>query len=112
MKELNRYGVKQYSFAKILNVTESTVEIEAVQPKTREQKTRERETGIVEPDKVIEVSIPCDTIVVAAGSAPNDKLYETLKADFPNDIYNIGDSLQIGKVSDAISQAIELARKL
>ena len=112
MKELSRFGVKQYSFAKSLNVTDSTVEIEASEPKSREQKARERETGLVEPDKVLNISIPCDTIVVAAGSVPNNKLYEALKADFPNDIYNIGDSSQIGKVSDAIAQAIELARKL
>ncbi len=111
MKELNRFGVKQYSFAKILDITDSTVEIEAKETKSREQKAKERETGIVEPEKVLKISIPCDTIVIAAGSSPNNKLFETLKADFP-DIYNIGDSLQIGKVSDAISQAIELARKL
>lgn len=112
MKELNRFNVAQYSFAKILSVTDSTVEIEAALPKTREQKAIERETGVVEPDKVISLSIPCDTIVIAAGSSPDDRLYEALKADFPNDIYNIGDSFQIGKISNAVSQAIELARKL
>lgn len=111
MKELNRFGVKQYSFAKILNVTDGAVEIEAVEPKTREQKALERETGIIEPDKLLCISIPCDTIVIAAGALPNDKLFKALKEDFP-DIYNIGDSNQVGKISDAVSQAIQLARKL
>ena len=112
MKELSRFGVNQYPFAKILDVTDNSVEIENTIPKTREQKAHERETGIVEPDEIQRISIPCDTIVVATGSLPNNKLYEALKADFPNDIYNIGDSFQIGKVSDAIAQAIKLARSL
>ena len=111
MKELNRFGVKQYSFAKVLNVTDTSVEIETVEPKTREQKARERETGVVEPEKILNLNIPCDTIVIAAGSAPNNALYEALKADIP-EIYNIGDSNEPGKISDAISQAISLAEKI
>jgi len=111
LKELNRFGVKQYSFAKILEVTDKTVEIEASEPKTREQKARERESGIIEPEKLVHLSLPCDTIVIAAGSVPNDELYNALKSDI-HEIYNIGDSLEVGKISDAVSQAIELARKL
>ncbi|MGI5985146.1 MAG: FAD-dependent oxidoreductase [Clostridiales bacterium] len=111
MKELNRFGVKQYPFAKILGVTDNSIEIEAVEQKTREQKARERETGISEPDKLIKVSIPCDTIIISAGATPNSELYEALKSDGFN-VFNIGDSSQLGKISDAVSQAIELAGKL
>lgn len=111
LKELNRFGVKQYSFAKILEVTDSTVEIEAQEQKTREQKALERESGIIEPEKLVHLSLPCDTIVIAAGANPNDGLFEALKNDI-HEIYNIGDSHKVGKISDAVSQAIELAGKL
>ena len=111
MKELTRFGVKQYPFAKILEVTDTSVELEALEQKTREQKAKERETGVVEPEKQIKVSLPCDTIVIAAGAVPNNSLFEALKDDC-NEIYNIGDSLCPGKVSDAIAQAIELVSKL
>lgn len=111
MKELSRFGVKQYPFAKILEVTDTSVELEALEQKTHEQKAKERESGVIEPEKQIKVSIPCDTIVIAAGALPDNKLFEALKDDC-NEIYNIGDSLHPGKVSDAIAQAIELALKL
>ncbi len=111
MKELTRFGVKQYPFAKILEVTDTGVELEAPEQKTREQKARERETDVVEPEKQIRLSIPCDTIVIAAGAIPNDTLFNALRDDC-NEIYNIGDSLHPGKVSDAIAQAIELVSKL
>ncbi|MFB0921293.1 MAG: FAD-dependent oxidoreductase, partial [Oscillospiraceae bacterium] len=111
MKELARFGVKQYPFAKILDITDKSVELEAAEQKTREQKARERETGVAEPEKRLHLSIPCDTVVIAAGAAPNNALFEELKSDC-NEIYNIGDSLRPGKVSDAIAQAIELVSKL
>ena len=111
MKELARFGVKQYPNAKILDVTDDSIELEATEQKSREQKAKERETGIVDPEKLIRVSIPCDTIVLAAGSMPNDSLYEALKANGIN-VYNIGDSTHPGKISDAVAQAIELAEKL
>jgi len=111
MKELTRFGVKQYAFAKVLDVTDSSVEIEAVEQKTREQKIRERETGLVEPEKQIRVMLPCDTLIVAAGALPDNRLYEALKEDCP-EIYNIGDSNIPGKISDAVNQAIDLVSKL
>ena len=111
MKELARFGVKQYPFAKVLDVTDSSVEIQAIEQKTREQKAIERETGVVEPEKQIRVSLPCDTLIVAAGSVPDNRLYEALKEDCP-EIYNIGDSNAPGKISDAVKQAIDLVSKL
>lgn len=110
-KNLDRFGVERYSFAKLLEVTDSTVEIEAVQPKTREQKAKERETGVVEPEKLLRLSIPCDTIVTAVGASPNSGLYEELK-DRGVKVYNIGDSSAVGKVSDAIAQAAELIKEI
>jgi 2,4-dienoyl-CoA reductase (NADPH2) len=111
MKELARFGVKQYPYAKILDITDFSVELEAPEQKSREQKTKERETGIVEPQKLICASIPCDTIVLASGSLPNSYLYEALKAEGLM-VYNIGDSASPGKISDAVAQAISLAEIL
>ena len=111
MKELARFGVKQYAFAKVLDVTDGSVEIEAFEQKTREQKSREREIGVVEPEKQIRVSLPCDTLIIAAGSVPDNRLYEALKEDCL-EIYNIGDSNVPGKISDAVKQAIDLVSRL
>ena len=111
MKDLARFGVEQYSFAKLLDVTDSTVEIEAVKPKTREQKAKERETGVVAPEEILRLSIPCDTIVTAVGAKPNTALYDALKEKGVQ-VYNIGDSNAVGKVSDAIAQAAELIREI
>ncbi len=111
LKELARFGVKQYSNAKILDVTDYSIKLEAPEQKSREQRAKERESGILEPERLITVSIPCDTIVLAAGSLPNNSLYEALKADGRN-VYNIGDSSHPAKISDAVAHAIELADRL
>ncbi|MDR1131510.1 MAG: FAD-dependent oxidoreductase [Oscillospiraceae bacterium] len=111
MKALTRFGVKQYPFAAVLGATASSVEIEAPEPKTREQRARARETGAAEPKKRIRARIPCDTLIVASGALPDDRLYRALRDDCP-EIYNIGDSCRPGKISDAVAQAIALAMKL
>lgn len=111
MKELGRFGVRQYPFARILDITDNSVELEAVEQKTREQKARERETGVIEPEKRIRVSLSCDTLVVAAGAEPDKQLFEALKAEGLT-VYNIGDSSCPGKISDAVKQAIDLAQQL
>lgn len=110
-KELDRFGVKRYPFAKLISVDESGVFVEAVEQKTREQKARERETGVAEPEKLIDLKFPCDTIVIAVGSVPNVALYDELK-ELGVNVYNIGDSVQPGKISDAIAQATQLAEEL
>ena len=95
MKDLKRMGVKQYSFAKINIIKEGKIYITVTDKKTKE---------------VSEVEIPCDTIIMAVGSKPNNALYEELKnSSIP--IYNIGDSTKAGKVLDAIRQADDLAMK-
>lgn len=111
MKDLDRFGVERYSFAKLLKVTDDTVEIEAVKPKTREQKAKERETGVTAPEEILRLSIPCDTIVTAVGARPNTALYDDLKEKGVN-VYKIGDSNAVGKVSDAIAQAADLIKEI
>ena len=105
-KDLNRLGVAQYSFAKVLEVTDKTVEIEAVEPKTREQNAKERETGVAEPEKIIRLSIPCDTIVTAVGSSPNDGLYNEL-SQLGVKVQKIGDSNEVGGIYGALMSAAD-----
>ncbi len=47
--------------------------------------------------------IPCDSVVLAMGFAPNTKIYEALKDKI--DIINIGDSIKARKVLDAVKEA-------
>lgn len=111
MKELTRYGVRQYPYAQILEVTDNSVELTYVQQKTREQKARERETGIREPEQVLELSIPCDTIVIGSGSLSNDALFRAL-TPICKELYNIGDSDTVGNILAATKAAAALAAKI
>ncbi len=109
-KDLDRLGVKRYSYAKVLEVTNSTVEIEALEPKTREQKAMERKTGVVEPEKIVRLSIPCDTIITAVGSTPDNSLYKQLSERGIRAI-NIGDSDSVSGIYGALlaaNNAVEL----
>lgn len=110
-KDLGRFGVAQYSYAQLLRAGGSTADILAPRPKTKEQKAREKETGVKEPVEMMELTVPCDTIVTAAGALPNKGLYEELLALGVN-VHNIGDSNNVGKISDAIAAACSLAEKL
>jgi len=95
MKDLKRLGVKQYTLSKILDVNDDKVIIE----KTNKDGTTET------------IAIPCDTIVLAVGSKSNNTLYEKLKGKI-SQLYNIGDSNQVGKVLDAIRDADSLATEM
>ena len=110
-KELDRFNVRRYPFAKLISLDESGAAIEAIEQKTREQKAKERETGTILPEKQISLKLCCDTVVVAVGSAPNSGLYDEL-LEMGVKAYNIGDSVQPGKISDAIAQATQLAEEL
>lgn len=52
-----------------------------------------------------EEDIACDTVVLAMGFVPNTDLYEALKEDYT--IVNIGDSVKVRKVLDAVSEAYD-----
>ncbi len=45
-----------------------------------------------------------DTVVIAVGSAPNNRLYEAIKEDSV-EIYNIGDSKKPSRILEAIHEA-------
>ena len=52
-----------------------------------------------------EEDITCDTVVLAMGFVPNTDLYEALKEDYT--IANVGDSVKVRKVLDAVSEAYD-----
>jgi 2,4-dienoyl-CoA reductase (NADPH2) len=111
LDELDRFGVERYPFAKLLRLSQQGALISAVRQKSREEKKKERESGVKTPEEILELTIPCDTIVVSVGSNPETGLYEELKA-LGVSAFNIGDSTGTGKVSDAIEQAAKLAGSL
>lgn len=111
MKDLSRFGVKQLPFGKIISFDEASVTIEAKEQKTREQKARERETGVVEPEKTITLKMPCDTIVSAIGGSTDSALYNALKsADM--EAYCIGDCAEGGNIAHALAASMEVALKI
>ena len=55
--------------------------------------------------------IPCDTVVVCVGSICNRGLYEALAGSMEH-VHIIGDAEKIGKVMDAIRQAVDLAEAM
>jgi len=58
-------------------------------------------------------TIPADLVVIAAGETRNDELYDSLvKQQAAQEIFNIGDSQQNGRVLEAIRQAYAIALKL
>ena len=111
MKDLDRYGVSKYPFGRILSFGDNELTLEAKESKTREQKARERQTGIVEPEKVITVTIPCDTIVSAIGSLPNTDLFNELKTS-EKEVFCIGDSIEAGNIAHAMETALDTAQKI
>ena len=52
--------------------------------------------------------LPADTIVIAAGAKPNNDLYEALKDKLPK-VDVIGDSVQVGRINNAVESAYRLA---
>lgn len=93
LADLKRLGVKQYPLTKVVDVSGGRAVLEVTDKKTGETRP---------------VEVPCDTIVMAVGSRPNDSLYEAMK-DCGVPVYNIGDSAGVGKVLDAIRKADDLA---
>lgn len=57
-------------------------------------------------DKSVTSCKPCDAVVFAAGVRSNSALYEECKSEF-NNIFNIGDSKQTGRIADAINGAFD-----
>jgi 2,4-dienoyl-CoA reductase (NADPH2) len=55
--------------------------------------------------------IPCDTVILAVGTKPNDGLYDELVGKVP-EVYKIGDCAKPRKAIDATHEAADLALKI
>lgn len=96
LKDLRRLGVTQYARTKVLEVKNGEVVVSVHDKKT--------DTDTIH-------HIPCDTIVTAVGSVPNDDLYQALKkGGVP--VYQIGDAECVGKLTGAIRAADDLAMRI
>lgn len=95
LKDLVRLKVAQHASSSIIAVGDHSV--------TVKKTDKEGNTTTFE--------IPCDTIIMAVGSRPNDTLYHQLEGKVP-ELYNLGDSKKVGKVIHAIHDAVDLAMKV
>lgn len=95
MKDLVRLGVNQYPSAQITSTGDQVVTV--------------KQTDKEGNEKVLE--IPCDTIIMAVGAKSNDSLYKALEGKV-TELYSLGDSKQVGKVLDAVRDAVELSMEI
>ena len=58
-----------------------------------------------------QTSLKADTVVIAVGYKPDNKLYNDLKCEV-NELYNIGDSREAANIMNAIWDAYEVARNI
>lgn len=91
LRDLKRLKVKNYPLSQVKEITDTEVVVEQTTD----------EGGL-------EIRIPCETVVVAAGRIPSSELYDGLSA-LGKPVHRIGDAGGVGKVLDAIRQAIDLS---
>jgi dimethylamine/trimethylamine dehydrogenase len=59
-----------------------------------------------------ESELPCDTLILATGRLPQDRLYHELAADAqPFTLHRVGDCLQPSSIADAVYSAHRFARE-
>ena len=90
MQELDRLGVQQYPQHRVEDISRGVV---ILAPAENGQET---------------VRVPCDTIVTAVGSVPNDALARALEAQGMI-VYRLGDANHVGTIFSAVHQAFQLA---
>lgn len=96
LKNLRRLGVTQLARTQLVEVADGEVAV-SVHDKKNGTDTIQR--------------IPCDTIVTAVGSTPNNDLYAALQGGSVP-VYQIGDADHVGKLTAAIRQADDLAQSI
>ena len=96
LAELKRLGVTQYPHSSITKLYANTVSI------------CQRAENSQGKEESLEITLPCDLLVVAVGSKSEQSLYKQI-IEQGRAAYLVGDAGQVGKISDAIRQACELA---
>lgn len=95
LKDLKRLKVARYPTTHITAVGEKSVTVEKTD-----------KDGFI-----THLDIPCDTIILAVGSKPNQTLYHELEGKIA-ELYPLGDSKQVGKIINAVQDAVDLAMNI
>lgn len=93
MPVLEKAGTKFLTSHKLLSVSQSGIELEDLKSK----KT---------------VSLKVDYVVLSLGVKPDTVLFDTIKNSSNYKVYNIGDSLKIGRIANATESAYQLVMSI
>lgn len=93
MPVLEKTGTKFLTSHKLLSVSQSGIELEDLKSK----KT---------------VSLKVDYVVLSLGVKPDTVLFDTIKNSSNYKVYNIGDSLKIGRIANATESAYQLVMSI
>ena len=96
VKDLKRYSIPIYTSTAVSSIRDGVV----LAKKTNQDGSTE------------EISLPCDTLIIAAGTVPNTKLYDELVERGHKQVRLIGNAVKTGRILDAIHQAIDCAAEL
>lgn len=91
LQNMALHGVKVYKSTKALEITPEGIRIETPEGETRD--------------------VPCDTVVLAAGSRPFNPLEDRLRQKGLS-VHVVGDAGRVGKAFDAVHQGFEVGRNL
>lgn len=94
MKDLKRLGVQRFANSEVLNITSRGV---AVMRRNKDG-TEER------------ITIPCDSVVVAAGTEPETGLYDTIYDKVETHI--IGNAAKLGRAIEAVEAGVTAAYEI
>lgn len=92
LKDIKRLNVGQYTNAQITATTDHSVLVEYKDKEGTVQHTE----------------LSCDTIVLSVGSVSDNTLYNSM-ADTGCKVHLLGDAQKVGRVMDAVRQAVDLA---
>ena len=90
---LEKAGTKFLTSHKLLSVSQSGIELEDLKSK----KT---------------ISLKVDYVVLSLGVKPDTVLFDTIKSSSNYKVYNIGDSLKIGRIANATESAYQLVMSI
>lgn len=67
--------------------------------------------GVVVENEKGRMTLPADTVVIAAGAKPNNDMYEQLSGKIEK-LDCIGDAVKVARIPDAIESAYRLAASI
>ncbi len=91
-RRLGEHDTKFHTSTKLVEIGEKGIIVESVKDGNRQE-------------------LPCDAVVFAVGSRSNSSLYADCKDKFSK-IFNIGDSVKVGRIADATKAAFNIAIEL